>query len=72
MDGIKMEDYIDVVYKCKFCSHTCTSSSEMGNHVREVHLQTKPASQSNIVFSTESGNGKSYNIISIVFIYRNW
>ncbi|RUS88333.1 hypothetical protein EGW08_003904 [Elysia chlorotica] len=36
---IKMEDFVDVVYKCKFCPYTCTQSPDMGHHVRENHLQ---------------------------------
>ncbi|GFO11274.1 Zinc finger protein 813-like [Plakobranchus ocellatus] len=35
-----MEDFVDVVYKCKFCPYTCTQSPEMGVHVKENHLTT--------------------------------
>ncbi|GFR59697.1 zinc finger protein 813-like [Elysia marginata] len=41
--GIKMEDFVDVVYKCKFCPYTCTQSPEMGLHVRENHLPPPPS-----------------------------
>ncbi|BFZ12672.1 hypothetical protein BsWGS_15711 [Bradybaena similaris] len=38
--GIKMEDFMDVVYRCKFCPYSCTQSPDMGIHVRDIHLSS--------------------------------
>ncbi|XP_005107773.1 uncharacterized protein LOC101845953 [Aplysia californica] len=55
MEGLKIEDYMDVVYKCKFCPYTCTQSPEMSVHVKEQHLQTVQSSQ------TDSTNTQTHN-----------
>ncbi|KAK3731788.1 hypothetical protein RRG08_035452 [Elysia crispata] len=54
---IKMEDFVDVVYKCKFCPYTCTQSPDMGLHVRENHL--RPPSASNHQTQLISGISKT-------------
>ena len=45
MEGMNMEDYMDVVYRCKFCPYTCTQSPEMSSHVKEEHLQSLKTAQ---------------------------
>ena len=60
---IKMEDFVDVVYKCKFCPYTCTQSPDMGLHVRENHL--RPPSASN--HQTQLISGISKTGIKIIF-----
>ncbi|CAG5114482.1 unnamed protein product [Candidula unifasciata] len=43
--SIKMEDFMDVVYRCKFCPYSCTQSPDMGVHVRDIHLSSGSLSQ---------------------------
>ena len=54
---IKMEDFVDVVYKCKFCPYTCTQSPDMGLHVRENHLP--PTSSSGLQMQLGVGSSKA-------------
>lgn len=44
-DVIRMEEYMDVVYSCKFCPVTCKLPTDMGAHVRENHLPLLLAAQ---------------------------
>nr|KAI8762024.1 zinc finger protein 629-like [Biomphalaria glabrata] len=52
-DVLRLEEYMDVLYRCKFCPFTCSQSSEMSSHVRANHLS--------ILISTHNNSPTSRN-----------
>ena len=40
MEEDNLDDFMEAVttYKCKFCAFTSTTTQEMGQHVRGVHI----------------------------------
>ncbi|XP_046354552.2 zinc finger Y-chromosomal protein 1-like [Haliotis rufescens] len=42
-EDMNWEDFMNVVttYSCKFCTFTCTAPSDMGRHVKRIHMPRK-------------------------------